>query len=127
MRCRMRSPPLLKRSPGRGRQSTASAGAADLAVLGTRDGENWRPDGNQNRAYLSRQTVQPEGTTLLRSDVAPRAGVTEWPSTFLRLVVESAVLGLRDLEMLARTHEKGRALAAKHARRYPPLSVWSHR
>jgi len=40
---------------------------------------------------------------------------------------KSAVLGLRDLEMLARTHEKGRVLAAKHARRSPPLSVWSHR
>jgi len=58
-----------------------------------------------------------DGRPKLRGDVARRVGAQDWRGTFLHLVAESALSGLRDLRALSELRDRGAALAARQDRR----------
>ena len=58
-----------------------------------------------------------DGRPKLRGDVARRVGAQDWRGTFLHLVAESALLGLRDLRAMLVLRERGAEVAARQDRR----------
>ena len=63
----------------------------------------------------------------LKTDVARRAGEGDWPSTFLHLTAESAIMALRDLDALNEIWRKALDVAGDRRSPLPAAVEMPHR